>query len=751
MPTPPPTLVLCPDLESYAVVARAGGLPILGQPALLRGLPAHTQLCTHSDWRPTACTQPQSDPTRVCFALADEAACVAIASLLAAATGRSLVTAASDRWEAELDALLASTPLRSLTLIVPSWSDAAATPIWLKRTLTAIRSRFAKLERVAWGILTATDATTLSVLAAKSVLAPAIATSYRPHPSLIFTTGVAQGINLCVPRLNPARPAAIELVERTQFQSGEAKQVPDRSWSLMFFSDHGRGYCGAQGFLCGARPLTADPEAPTSCVAGMECVSPRDDAYMEGMAGYAQIDPRRYDTPILISDCCGSGNWSDPAWDAGHPSLAFHALAGAPSVVVTSDQVTFGLAGGYIEVFWALAASATVGEAVARLNHCRRNAAARFPFFVLGDPECPAGTERWPDWVTTVERDPDTQSIEVGVTERFVCVELPRTETPHTSFVQCESPGAKVVHAWSCRDWEREQLWLFLRRSASAPAKLRVKIERVPSLATDPALLRAAIELPMRTRHWHAADPATARRSPEIAKEIELLERAAELVIRTHRATVQLAERATIGRASDVEMSLRVTESHWTQAHAEVVDRVRKRVSPSGTWPPRIWINASPRAEPSAVACPYCGESPTLERVYETVLGRPRRAWECVSCVLIHDQLCDDPLTLTLDASAELRLGETAAATLTIDNSAGSERRLGAVAIYPDTRAHGICVGPIDRAIEIEVGPGKITTVSVELSLPERPRVYHRFYLRALVLLDGVWSIVARPITVRPD
>jgi hypothetical protein len=407
-------------------------------------------------------------------------------------------------------------------------------------------------------------------------------------------------------------------------------------------------------------------------------------------------------------------------------------------------------------VFWALAAGATVGDAVARLNHCRRNAAARFPFFVLGDPECPAGRERWPEWMSIVRREPespdspDSVAIEVGadLCDRFLCVEFPRAAIAQTTFVRAESPGAKVVHAWTCLDWEREQLWLFLRRKTPASASVRVIVERVPAIAVDRALLRAALELPMSSKHWRAAEPGA---SPDVAEEIKLLERAAALVIRTHRSISQLPDRATIGRADDLALTLSMAESTWTQAHAEVVDRVRQRIAPSGTWPPRIWSTAAPRAESIDVACPYCGQAPTLWRNYETVLWRPRRTWECVSCVLIDDQVADDPITLTLDASTELRLGEQRIATLTIENSAGSERRLGAVAIYPDTRAHGIRVGPLDRAVEVEVPAGGRATVTVELSLPERPRVYHRFYLRALVLLDGVWSIVARPITVRPS
>ena len=54
------------------------------------------------------------------------------------------------------------------------------------------------------------------------------------------------------------------------------------------------------------------------------------------LAGYAgrsrrKIDPRRYDSPILVLDTCGAANWGSAVWQTGIPSLGFFALAGAAS------------------------------------------------------------------------------------------------------------------------------------------------------------------------------------------------------------------------------------------------------------------------------------------------------------------------------------------------------------------------------------------------------------------------------------
>lgn len=738
------TLVACADLDAYRRAAETGAVPVLGSAPNLQGFPPDTRLGAAQSPITTAAHH-SFDPDRACLAV-DEPACSAVGTFLARATGRRLVQTADRDWEAALDSLLLGGPLTSLTLVIPSWtSSCAVTPAWLRRVLVALRHRHAKLERVSWGILTAADPETLSLLAAKAVLQPEIARAWSRHPAVVFTTGVANGINSCVPGIDAGAEAPIQLVERTQFQSGAARSLPEQSWSLMLFSDHGRAYCGAQGYLCGARSLDTDPRAATECVNGMGCVSPADDAYVAGMAAYERVDPRRYNTPILISDCCGSGNWSDPAWDDGHPSLGFHALAGAASAVVTSDQVTFSPAGAYLDVFSAFSAARNAGEAVARLNAYRPGAAARFPYFLLGDPECVTGASRWPRWAVEVE--PDTL-ITLAVTNTFIRTKLPPCNAKQITFVRSETPGIEVVSPWLCRDWDGDELWFFVRGPMPPEGRANILIERTPWKGVDPALVDAAIDMPARIRHWHAADPGMARRNPEIVKEVQLLRSVAEGLLRVHRTTLSMADRAQVGAPRDPGSSVDLIESAWTQAHAEVIERVRTRISPNGTWPPRIWITESLAGEAVEAACPHCGESPTLRRTYQTVLGRPRASWECVSCVLINDRASDDRIEIALEAPAQIRVGEIIEATLRLRSPADHERRLGAAAIYPDTRAHG--VQSRSGVFDVDLKPGSGLALRAELALPEAPPVYHRIYLRGLVLLNGIWLLAARPFTVLP-
>ena len=42
----------------------------------------------------------------------------------------------------------------------------------------------------------------------------------------------------------------------------------------------------------------------------------------------------------MVTDACGTGAWAFPTWSEGIPSVTYHAAAGAPSGIITGDQVT---------------------------------------------------------------------------------------------------------------------------------------------------------------------------------------------------------------------------------------------------------------------------------------------------------------------------------------------------------------------------------------------------------------------------
>ncbi|MFV8751439.1 hypothetical protein ACNOYE_12915 [Nannocystaceae bacterium ST9] len=734
-----PALEACRDLADYQAAVRAwapgSSIPLLGTSTL--GLPDRMGS--------RAAISPTPDPTRVVLAL-DEPHCLASAGLLARASGRSLEVVDEQGWLAKLDALLEPGTLASLTLVAPAWNARGEPePAWLARILAGMRERHARVRALAWGMLVATDPATLARLVGKALLQPEIIARYAGERGVVFTTGAAASDWIHLPVYDPhARgEGPLTVVDDRHVVDKTSETIVARAWSMMFFKGHGRAYCALQGHLCGARPPSAAPEsALATCVLGMDCASPRDGAYRPGFPAFPRIDPRRYDTPVMVMDCCGTGNWSFPSWAEGIPSVSLLALAGAASGIITGDQVTMTRSGGYLDVLWALGSSATLGEALARLDDTRPEATARLPYFLLGDPELPAGRERWPGWFTEApldaSRSPWRASLPIDPAP-FVGVRLPESdlERAWTSFVRTDDRGVELRAPRLFQSTRGAALWTSLAGVDPSRATVELQIEHRRSLALPAGLVHAAARLDERLAAWGEGLRAHAGG----------LRKAADRIGQLAGKLRGLEQRAIVGRAQDFEVAIELAERGWRDANLGVLRAAIESFAAGGLWPYRMWSVGNFVGESRAERCPYCGLAPTLLRRYFQPPEAAREQWECVQCALIQDRPAEPGPRLHFHMPDRIALGETVRAEFELDNPRGGQARVGAGMILVDGLAHGVITRPLGE-LDFTLAPGESFVGRFELALPEPPTIAHLYWARALILLDGEWLLASRPLRV---
>ena len=541
------------------------------------------------------------------------------------------------------------------------------------------------------------------------------------------------------------------VVDDTQVMSKAALEVVDRPWSLLFFKGHGRPYCAVQGYLCGARSLRTAPEQPTEgCLLGMDCASPRDDSYRKGFPAFPRVDPRRYDAPVVVMDCCGTGNLSSPVWAAGIPAVSFHMLAGAASAVLSGDQVTMTRSGGYLDVLWALRSSATLGEAAARLNEVRPDANAKLPYFLLGDPELPAGAARWPAWIAEATardaKQPGVSRFEIpaGGDAPFVHVELgpdarppEQRDAPWTWYGSvARGAGVELGKPRGFRTWAGDELWVDLTRARPEGGFVELELERRASLSVDPALRRAALELDQQMRAW----------TPTVREWGAPLRDAAERLLRLAGRLAELERRAVVGQASDFEGALGLMQRAWVDAHARLVERAVEGLAAGGLWPFRLWSFSNFSGRMIDEPCPYCGLPTTLLRSYESLPVGARQQWECIDCALIHDHPPGVPFELEFELTPRLEPGGSLPVELRVTNTGADPLRGAALAIV-DGLGHGVVSEP-SRAQSFELAAGERCSLTLRFELRGPPQIAHIYWARVLMLVDGVWQLSSRPLHV---
>jgi hypothetical protein len=662
-----------------------------------------------------------------------------VGQLLAAAAGKELlVRDGAEDWLATAQSLVCDSRTASLTFVVPMWNPAtlAADPSWLKQILILMRGMRQSAAGLAWGIVTGIDARTLSLHAAKSILQPEIISTYARHPTLLFTNDDESAI-WPIPAMEARRrPDPVQLVDLHRMPE-LARSCAEYSWNAAVFKGHGRSYCAFEGHFCGARDFSDDPRStPRSCVLGTTCFDPK----------WPQIDPRRHDAPVVVLDSCVIGSWGSPGWLEGSPSLAFYAAAGSASAVITSEGATLNASGDYVDLFWALGTSLTMGEATARLNQMRSDCNLPFTYYLLGDPDIPAGPSRWPEWAT---RTLATSRQPAGDRRRW-SVTIPQTSAP---FVQVPLPVGeedgtrkKTVYAWPSRNGaevrgcrlvgsqEARELWV----TTEGIRGREVEIEQAAWPGVLAGLAGAAAGVPSRVATWNAPLDKTAPRLIQAARQVVQLDRVVE----------QFVNGAAAGSPKELRTLVEIAVAEWSEAQVECV-RAALELAPRGLWPTRLWQAGRMRSQPYEIACPHCGLAPTLHRRYFSAPELERAQWECIRCDLIFDEPAGaDYPELTFRAPEFLPRHGSASAEITVRHRGKAADMIGAGAIVVDgTMDHPVCSDPAYFPIRLQ--PGGSFNTRVTLSLEGTELIPHFYRVRAILLLNGHWFLASR-LTVGP-
>ena len=149
--------------------------------------------------------------------------------------------------------------------------------------------------------------------------------------------------------------------------------------------------------------------------------------------------------------------------------------------------------------------------------------------------------------------------------------------------------------------------------------------------------------------------------------------------------------------------------------------------------------------------CPVCQTPNAILRSYNLSVGR--RTWlECAHCRIVRDNSEGEgaDVVLSLDSPFELSSNSSCEVLLTIKNANASIPTIGAALIGVDGIGHGIASQP--PLHPVIVGPGEVVSCKTQLISPRRPKTAHQFYLRAIVLLNGRWWWLSRPLSLlRPE
>jgi hypothetical protein len=728
-------LRFCDDTVAYARAVEAftanrgrGAFPLLSLSPFLAGVPRSALDAACEPGVPAR--EGRLDPHRICLAL-DEPFTRAAGACLATATDRPLRVISRTAFESELAAALAQRGLASVAIVLPSWDDLGrATPAWYRRALQTCRRLSHHLASVSWGLVTAASEASLSRLILKSALHREIAAAYANYPAGIFSTfEEGEGALPCFPPEPNAR--GLVAIDRRHVASGAARQVAARPWSFLLFKGHGRGYCGVEGYLCGARAERSDPEAAiSSCVGGMQCLSPK----------YAQIDPRGYDAPVVAIDCCGGGSWASANWDSGVPSVAFLALAGSASAVLASDGVTMGPEEDTLDMLRAVGSSATLGEAARLLNEARSSAAAEAPYVLLGDPEVCSGSVRWPGWLAPAAPNVRTDgTLEIRLTGARGQVDVARLSSlgaDEALFAKVVAIGPSPFAVRAFRVGDAADVW-FAR--ATGEATVQLEHGALPQLPLG--LLEAAVEIEARLLPFQ----------PPLEPIKPALRRAAEIVIKAGRRLQEAERRVFVGRRDDLVSLVSAAIGFWRAAHEAGLRQVIETASPLGLWPFRLWSVYGFETQEIDESCDYCGLPRILRRRYSSFPLRLREQRECMRCDLISDTPAAEGPTIAVAAPDSIGPNETVSIHITIDNRRGAAHLVGAVSMIVDGRGHGTKTTPGHQTVDI--APGDVDTLRFRLSVEDVEFVGHRYRLRGLLFANGQWWLGSRGLVLcaRPN
>jgi hypothetical protein len=704
-------------VNEYVIAAREAGsddapLPVLAD--MIEGAASELSL--------TSAMPPISDSHDICLVAAVDPVVLAAGELLAARTGRQLRKVTLETLDEALDAAVKE-DVRSIALIAPGWDGTGrASSDWLRAIVHFARDRRGFGE-VRSGLVTAPTPAALTRLIARTL----------SDASTLSTEGaarvtVASFIDDALTRLLPGRDeasAGLAVADRRHVASGCFESLTLGRHAAIVFRGHGRSYCALDGYLCGARSPAEDHRSNLKgCIAEMSCQAP----------SFAQIDPRNYLTPVMVLDCCGAANATAPNWDFGLPSLAFHALCGAAVAVIASDGVTMGGADELVDVLAALAHGERLSDGVALLNKQRCHASANTPFLLLGDPVLVGGEHRFPGLVqdAAVAETEGGRKVTIGGNAcglwRAELPALPRQASPMLSGAKtCGVAGARIMSSAS-----GSTLWFLADKRGGEFTMANEPISAFPEEMTERAL----------DLERHLAPMASAA-----AASLAPLRDGAEQVLAGARAFEQSRLRVGERLPGGVSGLVKSVERRWLTAQLTCLELLVGVFLPGGLWPYRLWTTQDFESRHTGENCPYCGKPAILERYYRSPpLGR-RMQRECMGCDLISDvdTTGGRQLIASLQAPTTLVPGRGANIGVTIASS-GERKRWGAAAITIDGTRHGTTTVPLVQTFSI--APGETVELSAEVCPSDAKGIAHRYRLKALLLVDGEWMLLSRPVEI---
>lgn len=745
-------IVATGNTDEYRTVLErdAAAVPILSKRAAPSpGFPRNLHWIDYSSWRELPhepSRQRGADQRRLCVAIGSRL-CELSATLVARASGRSVVWVADQQGLSALFEKWSSAPLPdSLTWFCPLWEEPTerVTATWLREILAGMRGLAVQRELPNWGIITGLDAPALSRLAAKSVLFPNIAHDYGDEPVFLMNVVDPPGtpspiVPLTWPLTRESRVFAFD--NRGAALNGataeDAIHAVEQRWSLAIFKAHGRSYCAARGFLCGAREAEESPLAPPrSCVLGMQCAS----------KSWPQIDPRRYDTPILVLDACGSGHVESHLWADGIPSIAYKAIGGAPSAIVCSDVQTENAVGDFVDLAWGLARSTRIGEALRLINAVRRDSdgSDQPRYFLLGDPELPLESEHRPQLAAPARLAAVGRCAQVLLPK----VPGPSVRAPYYEVADIESEQDAAVFLWAeggtvqiqsarfFREGDRVSIWFGVEESSrEGPASIFVQVG--PRLSLPAGFVAEANQIFARTMCW----------APNLDPARQVLVAAGMRAIAAGALLSQAAMEVLTNRPSAFSAEINGAVAAWLDAHTEAVRAVTSRAA-GGIAPYGFWNVTEATRESAREACPYCGKRLAFEKRYRCYPLGHRRQTECLDCELINDrpEVAGFPI-ITLDVPD--RIGRTRAvrAILTVDARACDVDWLGSAGVTVPFAGHALAVGPESASVTVQ--RGELRQFEFELTRRvDLERTTHRYRVRAVVLLNGLWFLGSRVAVV---
>lgn len=673
---------------------------------------------------------------RVCIAI-DEPVCASAARLLCRALGKHLLLCDINSWESALGASFRATDVASITIVLPAWGPTPGS-LDAKPLLSAVRIARAWAGRhrhVPWGILTGVTPSDLTRSVAKAILQPSILPKFEAQPAAFFDQD-GDSLAPMVPWWSDTSPSSLCYFHPNHSTIDDLHQ---HAFSLIVFSGHGRSYCACLGHLCSARGGELDPLAPIqSCILNMSCADP----------SFGRIDPRCYETPLMVLDVCGAGGLSSRFWDFHHPPLALLCAAAQASAIIASDGITQGDSA--VDILWALIRASSLGDAVSLLNQCRHRGNVPLPYFLFGDPDMAAGVERWPTLATAIEATPDFPGRECN---RFSAIvpahatallrlQLPQPKHIDTGddkkacFVSLDRDATESITAvrWFTQLASQDEVWIATNPPLKESTSVTVQRSDLPRLPVG--LATAADSIHERTIYWSSVI------TPAVP---ELLDAAA--VIRRADADIRnAAGRAVRGTPADLELAVADAVQRWIYAQARCLEQSFQLLS-QGLWPSALWSVGTFETREDGRPCPSCGQAPTIIRTYAVTAGQSRTWWECQRCQVVADspEGVDLP-DVRLDAPETHDWRHANTIRVHIDNQHGPSDLVGAGAALISHSGHGIVPAP--RIFPAHVVAGSMECVPVDLISKGPPPTPHRYGLRVMLLLNGSWFWLGRPYEV---